>query len=74
MEIRTADQSPMREETHMADLPDYPDSDEDTSVGPDRRSSRSTSWRRYLLVLVVVALVMLFVILHLTGTVGPGTN
>jgi hypothetical protein len=61
------------EETHMADLPRYPyaDTDDDTGVRSDRGSTTSTSRWVYILWITVIALVLLFVVLHLKGTVGP---
>jgi len=55
---------------HMADLPTYPDTD-DTGVGSDRGSTTSTSRWVYVFWAVGIVLVLLFVILHLTGAVGP---
>jgi hypothetical protein len=58
----------------MAELPHHPDSDEDSGLEPDRGSSARTRRRTYLFVVFGVALVLLMVVLHLTGVVGPGTN
>jgi len=55
-----------RGDTHMADLPSHPDSNDDTGVGPDRGSTTSTTWGLYVL-LGIIGLVILFVVLHLAG-------
>lgn len=55
----------------MADLPPYPDADHDTDFEPDHESSRKPRWI-YALGLAAIGVVILMVVLHLTGTVGPG--
>lgn len=59
------------EDMHMADLPPYPDSNGDTSVGPDRGSPPGTP--RWLKVFGIIALViiLLIVIALATGLGGP---
>jgi len=61
-----------KEEAHLADLPPYPNPDTDTGAGPDRKSATSTSRWVYVLWIIGTALVLLFVVLHLAGAVGPG--
>jgi len=57
----------------MAKLPPYPDSNEDTGVEPDRESTTGAPrWVSVFVTIVAIVLVLLFVVLHLTGTVGPG--
>jgi len=59
----------------MADPPPYPDSGDDTDVGPDRGSATSTPrWVFVLGIMIAIALVLLFLVLHLTGTLGPGAQ
>ena len=58
----------------MAELPHHPDSDEDTGPRSDHGSSTGRRWGTYLFVVVGVALVLVMVVLHLAGVVGPGTN
>jgi hypothetical protein len=55
-----------------ADLPSHPERDDDPAVQSGRGSTSQAGWRTYLFVFLGVALVMVFVVLHLTGTLGPG--
>jgi hypothetical protein len=59
------------EEMPMASPPHYPDTDEDTGVGPDRESTTGTSRWVYVFWIIGIALILLMVVLHLTGTIGP---
>jgi len=58
----------------MANPPPYPDSGDDTGVGPDRGSSTSTPRWVKVFVIIAVVVVLLFVILLLTGGHGPGRH
>jgi len=59
----------------MADPPRYADTGEDTGVGPDHGSATSTPrWVSVLGIIIVIVLVLLFFVLHLTGTLGPGAH
>ena len=60
-----------RANTHIAGLPSYPDSNDDTGVGTDRGST-TTSWGLYV-PFGIIGLVLLFVVLHLSGG-GMGGN
>jgi hypothetical protein len=51
--------------------PRYRGSDGDVTREPLSRQQR---WTRVLVIAVVIALLLAFVILHVTGTLGPGTN
>lgn len=55
----------------MANLPRYPNIDDDTGVGLDRGSTTRTSLWVYVFWAVGIGLVLLFIVLHLTGAVGP---
>jgi hypothetical protein len=54
----------------MADPPRYPDTGEDHDVG-SAHGSGGRSVRSKLVLLGVIVLVVAFVVLHLTGVVGP---
>ncbi len=62
----------MPPETLMADLPAHPD--DDRGVLHNRASTTPTPRRMYGYWVVGIALVLLFVVLHLTGVAGPGTH
>lgn len=52
----------------MADRPPYPNSDpDDAGVGSDHGSTPSTPRWVYMFGIIALAVVLLFVILHLTG-------
>jgi hypothetical protein len=55
-----------RGDTHMADRPSDPDSNDDTGVRPERRSTTSTPWVLYVL-LGIIGLILLIGVLHLMG-------
>jgi len=57
-------------ETHMADPPRYPDTDDDTGVGPDRESTTGTP--RWVKVFGIIALVVVLLFVILLFTRGPG--
>lgn len=57
----------------MPDLPSYPDTGDDAGAGPDRESATGSSrWAKLFGIIIAIALIMLFVVLHVTGAVGPG--
>jgi hypothetical protein len=57
---------------HMADLPPYPDTSDETS---DRQSASGTPrWMAMLGIAIAIVLVLLLVILHLTGTLGASAH
>jgi hypothetical protein len=59
----------------MADPPSHPDTGDDTGVGPDRGSPAGTQrWVPVLGIVIAVVLVLLLVVLHLTGVLGPGAH
>jgi hypothetical protein len=57
----------------MADPPRYPNTGEETTRDRGSASARPR-WVAVLAILLTVALVVLFVVLHLTGTLGPGAH
>ncbi|MPZ24279.1 MAG: hypothetical protein GEU28_12230 [Dehalococcoidia bacterium] len=59
----------------MADPPPFPDSGDDTGAGPGRGPTTGTRrWVPVVGIIIAIGLVLLFVILHLTGIVGPGAQ
>ncbi|HLE98576.1 MAG TPA: hypothetical protein VI540_01675 [Gaiellaceae bacterium] len=57
----------------MADPSPYPDTD--TGVRPDRETATGTPrWVPVLGILSAIVLVLLLVVLHLTGVIGPGAH
>jgi hypothetical protein len=56
----------------MAELPQYPHSDEDPPIKADQDAKPTA--KTYALVAIAVAVVLVIVILHLAGVVGPGSN
>jgi hypothetical protein len=55
----------------MADPPPYPDTGDDPGRGAATGKPR---WVSALGIIIVIALILLFVVLHLTGTLGPGAH
>jgi hypothetical protein len=55
----------------MADFPAHPDSgtDPDAEAAPAR-----PRWKTVLLVAVAIAVLALFIVLHLTGVLGPASH
>jgi len=58
----------------MADRPPYPETDDDIGVGSDPGSPTVTSRWLYAFWIIGILTVLAFVILHLTGTIGPGVH
>jgi 4-hydroxybenzoate polyprenyltransferase len=59
----------------MADLPAHPDSADDPSAGPEHLAVTGRPRRTALLgVAVAVVLVVLMLVLHLAGVLGPGSH
>lgn len=59
----------------MADPPRSPETDNDTGVGPDRGAAPGTRrWAFVLGIMIAIAVVVLMVVLHVTGTLGPGAH
>jgi hypothetical protein len=59
----------------MADPARHPETEEHTGAGPDRGAATSRPrWVFVLGIIIAIALVGLIVLLHLTGTIGPGAH
>lgn len=59
----------------MAGQPRYPGTGEDADSDAGREPLTARQRRaRVLVIVIVAALFLAFLILHLTGTLGPGTN
>lgn len=59
----------------MTHQPRYTGSDEDTPADTARKPLTARHrWARAALIAVVAALLLAMVILHITGTLGPGMN
>ncbi len=59
----------------MADLPPYPDTGNDTGVESGRGATTGTPrWVSVVGLILAIGLVLLVVILHLTGSIGPGAH
>jgi hypothetical protein len=59
----------------MAHPPPYPDTGDETGAEPDRRATGGTPrWVSAVAIAVVIGLILLMVVLHLTGTIGPGAH
>ena len=51
------------------------DTDDETGVGPGRGAAAGTPrWVAVLGIVIAVGLVLVFVVLHLTGVLGPGAH
>lgn len=57
----------------MPDPPPYPETDEDTGVRPDRTTG-TPRWVSVAVIGAVVLVVAVMVVLHITGTIGPGSH
>jgi len=65
----------VQEETRMAELPSHPDTGPDSGGDvDDGPGARRRSTGAVVAIVVPVALVVLMVVLHLTGTLGPGAH
>jgi len=52
----------------MVDSPPYPDKDREQGSASTRRGGAHLLW------IIGGALLVLFIVLHLTGTIGPGSH
>lgn len=59
----------------MAGQPHYPDTGKDSGADAGRKPPTARQrWTRIAVILLVATLLLLMIVLHLTGTVGPGTS
>ena len=59
----------------MADPPPYPHIRDDADAGPDGEPITNRPRRRVIAYWIIgIVLVLLFVVLHLTGALGPGAH
>ena len=65
----------LTEETAMAHPPPYPETDDETGARPGHGLTTSTPrWMLVVGIVVAIGLVVLLVVLHLTGSIGPGAH
>ena len=63
------------EETHVADMAPYIDTDDQGGAGPKRGATTGTPpWVYVLGIVLAIALVVLLIVLHLSGILGPGLH
>jgi hypothetical protein len=59
----------------MAHPPPYPDAGDDSGVGPGLPpADGAPRWVSVVGIIIVVGLVLLMIVLHLTGAIGPGAH
>ena len=59
----------------MADPPPYPPTRGETRAEPgDEPAARRPRWTVIMLWIIGIGLILLFLTLHLTGTLGPGSH
>ena len=67
--------APHSPDDRVTDQPRYHGSDENADADSAREPLTARQrWKRVLVIAVVIALFLALVILHVTGTLGPGTN
>jgi hypothetical protein len=58
----------------MTDPPRHPGTVGNGGPGPEGSPGGASGWRVVLGVTIAIALLVLIVLLHLTGTIGPGAH
>ena len=72
---RATDATDATEETHVADMAPYIDTDDQGGAGPKRGATTDTPpWVYVLGIVLAIALVVLLIVLHLSGILGPGLH
>jgi hypothetical protein len=63
------------EERCMARPPRYPDTGDETGVGPERGPTGGPPrWVAVVGIIIAIGLVALMIVLHLSGSIGPGAH
>jgi hypothetical protein len=58
----------------MADLPTHPDTDDPSGQEPDRAGTAGGPRRGAMAGIALATVLVVLVVLHLTGVVGPGSH
>jgi hypothetical protein len=58
----------------MTHPPRHPGTDGDGGPAPEGRPGAASRWKVVLGVTIAIAVLVLIILLHLTGTIGPGSH
>jgi hypothetical protein len=58
----------------VAELPRHPEARDDADTARPGESAGSRPWLAYVVGLTVAAVLVLMIVLHLTGAIGPGAH
>lgn len=58
----------------MTDPPRHPGTEEHRAPDPEGSTDGASRWRVVLGVTIAIAVLALIILLHLTGTIGPGAH
>ena len=72
--MKSLDSHATEEDTKMPDPPPYPGTGDDTAAAHDTGPAARRSRRGIVYWIIGVVLILLFLVLHLTGTLGPGSH